>query len=254
MCVVEFERAESVGVALQNVNRKLSVCHALTPPHMTSWTHTHPVSTETSPDTAEECDVSDSCQSNSNVSLFNVSASLVSCDPQERQLERQMKKLDARVGKVFRALEENCLSVVILPGHGRYDTLTHSLSHSHTQFVYQCDWHTVCLQRRRRSSRPLLHSHQTELTNACSDSAQLICDWLTCLLWLRPADLWLADLINTWSVFIAHAFSIHLTGFLMYLNTTELLFYWKHLSFFDAMWKNTQLYISWSVLVVDPND
>lgn len=89
---IEFERAESVGVALQNVNRKLSVCHALTPPHMTSWTHTHPVSTETSPDTAEECD--------------------------ERQLERQIKKLDARVGKVFRALEENCLSVVILPGHG----------------------------------------------------------------------------------------------------------------------------------------
>lgn len=68
-CVLEFECADSaqaaVGAAVQNANRKLSVCHALTPPHVTSWTHTRPVTTETSPDTAEqgeECDVSDSCQ------------------------------------------------------------------------------------------------------------------------------------------------------------------------------------------------
>ncbi|XP_051760287.1 RNA exonuclease 5-like isoform X2 [Ctenopharyngodon idella] len=100
---IEFECADSaqaaVGVTLQIGSRKLSVCQALTPPHMTSWTHTHPVTTETSPETAEqreECDLS--------------------CDLQEPLLERQMKKLDRRVGKVFRALERNCLSVVILPG------------------------------------------------------------------------------------------------------------------------------------------
>lgn len=78
LCVIEFERADSaqaaVGDAVQNANRKLSVCHALTPPHMTSWTHTRrSVTTETSPDTAEqgeECDVSDSCQSNRNFILI----------------------------------------------------------------------------------------------------------------------------------------------------------------------------------------
>ncbi|XP_058625054.1 RNA exonuclease 5-like [Onychostoma macrolepis] len=102
---IKFECADSaqaaVGVALQIGNRKLSVCHALTPPHMTSWTHTHPVTTETCPDTAEQGE---------------------ECD--EQLLERQMKKLDTRVGKVFRALEENCLSVVILPGH-RSDGVDH---------------------------------------------------------------------------------------------------------------------------------
>ncbi|XP_052402686.1 RNA exonuclease 5 [Carassius gibelio] len=100
---IRFECADSahaaVGVGLQIGNRKLSVCHALTPPHMTSWTH--PVTTETSADRAEQGE---------------------ECD--ERLLERQMKKLDARVGKVFRALEENCLSVVILPGH-RSDGVDH---------------------------------------------------------------------------------------------------------------------------------
>ncbi|KAK7165568.1 hypothetical protein R3I93_005588 [Phoxinus phoxinus] len=92
----------SVGVTLQIGNRKLSVCHALTPPHMTSWTHTHPVTTETSPEQGEECKVSRDLQ--------------VSCDLQEPVLERLMKKLDGKVGKVFRALEGNCLSIVILPG------------------------------------------------------------------------------------------------------------------------------------------
>ncbi|XP_048051551.1 RNA exonuclease 5-like [Megalobrama amblycephala] len=100
---IKFKCADSaqaaVGVALQIGSRKLSVCHALTPPHMTSWMHTHPVATETSPETAEEREECD-----------------VSCDLEEPLLERQMKKLDGRVGKVFRALERNCLSVVILPG------------------------------------------------------------------------------------------------------------------------------------------
>ncbi|XP_050972141.1 RNA exonuclease 5-like isoform X2 [Labeo rohita] len=122
---IKFECADSaqaaVGAAVQNANRKLSVCHALTPPHVTSWTHTRPVTTETSPDTAEqgeECDVSDSCQSNRNFALVLLWL-FMSCDPQEPLLERQMKKLDGRVGKVFRALEKNCLSIVILPGHRR---------------------------------------------------------------------------------------------------------------------------------------
>ncbi|XP_026887699.2 RNA exonuclease 5 isoform X2 [Electrophorus electricus] len=45
---IEFVSAESVLVAVRSQaeigNRKLSVCHALTPPHMHTWTHTHPVS------------------------------------------------------------------------------------------------------------------------------------------------------------------------------------------------------------------
>ncbi|XP_073697779.1 RNA exonuclease 5-like [Garra rufa] len=94
---IRFECAESAQAAVDNAlqnNRKLSVCHALTPPHLTSWIHSCPVTTETGPNTdeqGEECD--------------------------EQLLERKMKKLDARVGKVFRALEDNCLSVVILPGY-----------------------------------------------------------------------------------------------------------------------------------------
>ncbi|XP_051993580.1 RNA exonuclease 5-like isoform X2 [Xyrauchen texanus] len=90
---IRFEHAQSVQVAVsasvQIGNRKLSVCHALTPTHMTSWTHTNAVTTETGSETTEQRD---------------------ECD------ERLMKKLDAKVGKVFRSLQKNCLSVVILPG------------------------------------------------------------------------------------------------------------------------------------------
>ncbi|KAK2909566.1 hypothetical protein Q8A67_005403 [Cirrhinus molitorella] len=99
---IKFERAESaqaaVDAGLQKGSRKLSVCHALTPPHMTSWTHACSVTTETGPDAAEQGE---------------------ECD------EQLLKKLDARVGKVFRALEENCLSIVILPGHRTSDSDDH---------------------------------------------------------------------------------------------------------------------------------
>ncbi|XP_065125594.1 RNA exonuclease 5-like isoform X1 [Paramisgurnus dabryanus] len=98
---IKFERSESaraaVGVTLQMGNRKLSVCQALTPPHMTSWTHTQTVVTETA-EHEEGCDMR--CLS----------------DVQQLQMEQQMRKLDGKVGKVFRALEKNCLSIVILPG------------------------------------------------------------------------------------------------------------------------------------------
>ncbi|XP_043113469.1 RNA exonuclease 5-like isoform X2 [Puntigrus tetrazona] len=131
---IEFERADSaqaaLGVALQTGNRKLSACHALTPPHMTSWTR--PVTKDTSPgrtEPGEECD--------------------------ERLLEQQMKKLDTRVGKVFRALEENCLSIVILPGD-RID----AVDHPGLCFIH------------------IKHSHDTPPT-VCSASSQLICDWPT---------------------------------------------------------------------------
>ncbi|XP_051561567.1 RNA exonuclease 5-like isoform X2 [Myxocyprinus asiaticus] len=90
---IKFEHAQSVRAAvsasLQIGNRKLSMCHALTPPHMTSWTHTNAITTEIGSETTEQRD---------------------ECD------ERLMKKLDAKVGKVFRSLQKNCLSVVILPG------------------------------------------------------------------------------------------------------------------------------------------
>ncbi|KAA0721649.1 RNA exonuclease 5 [Triplophysa tibetana] len=94
---ITFERSESahaaVGVALQMGNRKLLVCHALTPPHMISWTQAQAVVTETGQESTERRE---------------------GCDP--LQMERHIQKLDGKVGKVFGALEKNCMSIVILPG------------------------------------------------------------------------------------------------------------------------------------------
>ncbi|KAI7810356.1 RNA exonuclease 5-like [Triplophysa rosa] len=105
---ITFECSESVqaavGVALQMGNRKLSVCHALTPPHMTSWTHTQAVVTETSAETVEQ---REGCDSSHLISPGHV---------QQLQMEHHIQKLDGKVGKVFGALEKNCMSIVILPG------------------------------------------------------------------------------------------------------------------------------------------
>ncbi|TTE81774.1 RNA exonuclease 5 [Bagarius yarrelli] len=47
----KFFSCDSADAALNTVvqmgNRKLNMCHALTPPHMRTWTHTNPVTTET---------------------------------------------------------------------------------------------------------------------------------------------------------------------------------------------------------------
>lgn len=101
---IEFERADNaqaaVGVGHLTGSRKLWACPALTPPHMSSWTPADLPTTETSlnSQSGEECD--------------------------ERLLERRIRKLDRRVGKVYRALEGNCLSIVILPG-SRVDGVDH---------------------------------------------------------------------------------------------------------------------------------
>ncbi|KAJ8001400.1 hypothetical protein DPEC_G00169120 [Dallia pectoralis] len=76
---------------------KVSTCRALTPPHMRSWVTTlttgldcgetppHPSSPETGGD--------------------------------EQEVARLIRKLDRRVGKLFRALPVNTLSMVLLPGY-----------------------------------------------------------------------------------------------------------------------------------------
>ncbi|TRY86197.1 hypothetical protein DNTS_030237 [Danionella cerebrum] len=87
---IEFERADSTQAALQDPNRKQTLCHALTPPHMSLWTHPLSVTIESTEQHKQECD--------------------------RQLLERKIRKLDRRVGKVFRTLEKHCLSIVILPG------------------------------------------------------------------------------------------------------------------------------------------
>lgn len=52
VCVcLEFVSSDSARTTLGSVvqlgNRKLNVCHALTPPHMYTWTHANPVTMKT---------------------------------------------------------------------------------------------------------------------------------------------------------------------------------------------------------------
>lgn len=57
VCVcVEFLSSHSACTALDSMvqmgNRKLNMCHAITPAHMHTWTHTNPVTVETNVESA----------------------------------------------------------------------------------------------------------------------------------------------------------------------------------------------------------
>ncbi|KAI5091218.1 hypothetical protein C0J45_18424, partial [Silurus meridionalis] len=118
----QFVRSDSVGVALdsgvQVGNRKLHLCRSLTPSHMHSWTHTHPVTMMTHRDTAqsEEWTVSEGAE-----------PAGLTC-AQDGEMQAVMRRLDRRVGKMFRTMERDALSIVILPGVIRY---THTHTHTH---------------------------------------------------------------------------------------------------------------------------
>ncbi|XP_062866540.1 RNA exonuclease 5-like isoform X2 [Trichomycterus rosablanca] len=106
---LRFHCADGVAAALHTPvhigDRKLSVCPALTPPHMHTWVHALPV-------TPEPGDGSEGAEP----------AGLTCAQDGETMVV--MEKLDRRVGRMFRALQENTLSIVILPG-SRSATVEH---------------------------------------------------------------------------------------------------------------------------------
>ncbi|XP_037399297.1 RNA exonuclease 5 isoform X1 [Pygocentrus nattereri] len=107
---IKFVGAESVAAAVGSPvlmgNRTLSVCRALTPPHMHTWTHTCPVTTEMNGETAslEQRSGDEGTEPKGPTCLQDV------------VMESVMREMDRKVGKMFNALEENTLSIVILPG------------------------------------------------------------------------------------------------------------------------------------------
>ncbi|KAI4893587.1 hypothetical protein NFI96_003278 [Prochilodus magdalenae] len=107
---VKFVSAESAAAAVGSTvllgNHTLSVCRALTPPHMHTWTHTCPVAPETNGETT-------------GLDVQNGSEGVEPKGPtclQDAAVENVMREMDRKVGKMFNALEENTLSIVILPG------------------------------------------------------------------------------------------------------------------------------------------
>ncbi|XP_060755611.1 RNA exonuclease 5-like [Neoarius graeffei] len=113
---IKFVNPDSVHTALDSVvqlgNRKLNVCRALTPPHMHSWRHTNPVTVETNGEAAgmEERTINE-----------EAGPAGLTC-AQDGGMQRVMRALDRKVGKMFRALERYTLSIVILPGSIRDNT------------------------------------------------------------------------------------------------------------------------------------
>uniref|UniRef100_A0A8K9WN88 RNA exonuclease 5 n=1 Tax=Oncorhynchus mykiss TaxID=8022 RepID=A0A8K9WN88_ONCMY len=79
-------------------DRKVSTRRALTPPHLCSWV-TMTTTTGSDRETLDE--------------------SSQETGREEQEVACVMRKLDRRVGKLFRSLPDNTLSIVLLPGHNR---------------------------------------------------------------------------------------------------------------------------------------
>ncbi|KAK3530712.1 hypothetical protein QTP86_032251 [Hemibagrus guttatus] len=120
---IKFVRSDSACTALDSLvqmgNRKLNTCHALTPAHMHSWTHTNPVTMETTIESTglEERTVREEAEP----------AGLNCAQVQDGGTQHAMRRLDRNVGKMCRALERHTLSIVILPGFIRDGVEYHGL-------------------------------------------------------------------------------------------------------------------------------
>ncbi|KAG7316180.1 hypothetical protein KOW79_021046 [Hemibagrus wyckioides] len=107
---IKFVRSDSACAALRSMvqtgNRKLHMCRSLTPAHMLTWTHTNPVTVETTVEPAglEERTVREEAE-----------PAGLTC-AQDGEMQRMMRRLDRNVGKMFRALERHTLSIILLPG------------------------------------------------------------------------------------------------------------------------------------------
>ncbi|XP_035259758.1 RNA exonuclease 5-like [Anguilla anguilla] len=107
---IKYQNAESVEAALRSSAEcnggKMRVCKAMTPPHLCSWTGQTYQSVE--------CD-SGECKSTESEER--------DCSDQqlchESEMKDLMRKLDSKVGKLFKALPDKALSIILLPGQTR---------------------------------------------------------------------------------------------------------------------------------------
>ncbi|KAJ8364085.1 hypothetical protein SKAU_G00129160 [Synaphobranchus kaupii] len=107
---IKYQNAESVEAALRSSTEsnggKMKVCKALTPPHLCSWTG----------------QTYQSVECNSGEGESTESEERDSTDQQlchESELKDLMRKLDCKVGKLFKALPDKALSIILLPGQTR---------------------------------------------------------------------------------------------------------------------------------------
>ncbi|KAM3864623.1 RNA exonuclease 5 [Diretmus argenteus] len=103
---IQFESSGGVRAALSSSeelqNEKYLICPSLTPPHLRSWVAmTTPVTTTDSEGEAAAEEKGWDTHTG----------------PQDQEMELVMRKLDSRLGKLFRSLPDCTLSVVLLPGH-----------------------------------------------------------------------------------------------------------------------------------------
>ncbi|XP_071210721.1 zinc finger protein 638-like isoform X2 [Salvelinus alpinus] len=98
---LKFDSPDTVDAVLSSPvelwDRKVSTRRALTPPHLCSW-----VTMTTTGSDRETLDESSQ-----------------ETGREEQEVACVMRKLDRRVGKLFRSLPDNTLSIVLLPGHNR---------------------------------------------------------------------------------------------------------------------------------------
>lgn len=98
----EYDSPDTVDAVLSSPvelwDRKVSTRRALTPPHLHSWV-TMMTTTGSDRETPDE--------------------SSQETGREEQEVACVMRKLDRRVGKLFRSLPDNTLSIVLLPGHNR---------------------------------------------------------------------------------------------------------------------------------------
>ncbi|XP_055767415.1 RNA exonuclease 5-like [Salvelinus fontinalis] len=99
---LKFDSPDTVDAVLSSPvelwDRKVSTCRALTPPHLCSW-----VTMMTTGSDRETLDESSQ-----------------ETGREEQEVACVMRKLDRRVGKLFRSLPDNTLSIVLLPGHSSH--------------------------------------------------------------------------------------------------------------------------------------
>uniref|UniRef100_A0A8C7JUX7 Uncharacterized protein n=2 Tax=Oncorhynchus kisutch TaxID=8019 RepID=A0A8C7JUX7_ONCKI len=100
---LKYDSPDTVDAVLSSPvelwDRKVSTRRALTPPHLCSWV-TMTTTTGSDRETLDE--------------------SSQETGREEQEVACAMRKLDRRVGKLFRSLPDNTLSIVLLPGHNRF--------------------------------------------------------------------------------------------------------------------------------------
>ncbi|KAF7662363.1 hypothetical protein LDENG_00237440 [Lucifuga dentata] len=103
---IKFGSSECVHTALNASEdlwkEKYLICPSLTPPHLRSWV------SMTTPVTIID--------SEGEAAINNKERTLIHTSSQDQEMERVMRKLDRRLGKLFRSLPEGTLSVVVLQG------------------------------------------------------------------------------------------------------------------------------------------